>query len=556
MSETTVFEHGYAVVIGVDDNQIKRLALPTVAKDVQAVYDVLIHPARCAYKEENVKFIRGEDSTRRNILESLYWLQEQVANDPDATAVVYYSGHGMEDKDARQYYLIPYDIQSIGRIRANAIKAEELTAEISAIDAGRLLVILDCCHAAGMDVKDIDLETAARTPNVEASAFPIDLPETKDVPEYTAEPGARKDVSDLLEGEGRAILNSSSGSQSSYIRKDGAMSLFTYHLIEALTGHAPHPDDATVVYVTDVMSWVTHEVKKSAAREGRNQTPVMRTSGVFPVAQLIGGKGLAKGIDAPDPLAPLPEAGVAVQADTIQDTIIAGGDVDQQTGGVRIGEDAQVSGPFVGGDVGGDFVAGDKVAGDQQKTVFNQQGQTVSGEQVNVGRMEGGHIGDIVSGDHIGGDNIIVGDITGASGIGIGQGASGTINYGDTYSGDFRGANLNIKSTLTDVIQTVGAMPNASESAKKELEQLIRQLNLLLQSVPGSQEDAANDVASATQALIETASDDKPNQTVVQGMGTLLKQTAQAFKDNLPQIVDVAGKIAAAAAAVAQVSGG
>ena len=99
-------------------------------------------------------------------------------------------------------------------------------------------------------------------------------------------PGA-KAVSDLLEGEGRAILNSSTGSQSSYVRKDREMSVFTYHLIEALTGHAPHADDASVVYVTDVMSWVTHEVKKSAAQDTVQQTPVMRTSGVFPVAQLI-----------------------------------------------------------------------------------------------------------------------------------------------------------------------------------------------------------------------------------------------------------------------------
>ncbi|MFN2140705.1 MAG: caspase family protein, partial [Candidatus Promineifilaceae bacterium] len=111
-----VFANGYAVVIGVDDNQIERFALPTVAKDVQAVYDVLILPERCAYKEEHVRFVKGSESTRKNILDSLFWLQEQAEKDKNATAVVYYSGHGMEDKDAGQYYLIPYDIRSIGRL--------------------------------------------------------------------------------------------------------------------------------------------------------------------------------------------------------------------------------------------------------------------------------------------------------------------------------------------------------------------------------------------------------------------------------------------------------
>lgn len=76
MSE--LFEHGYAVVVGVDENNISRLALPTVAKDVQAVHDVLVHPDRCAYKPENVKLLKGAESTNKNILDALYWLQEKA----------------------------------------------------------------------------------------------------------------------------------------------------------------------------------------------------------------------------------------------------------------------------------------------------------------------------------------------------------------------------------------------------------------------------------------------------------------------------------------------
>ncbi|WP_420640883.1 caspase family protein [Candidatus Leptofilum sp.] len=370
------FEHGYAVVIGVDENNISRLALPTVAKDVQAVHDVLVHPERCAYKPDNVKLLKGAESTKTEILDALYWLQDKVKEDAEATAVLYYSGHGMVDKATDQYYLIPYNIRSMSRVRADAIKAEELTAEISTIKAKRMLAILDCCHAAGMDVKDIELDA----PEVDAAPFPLDLPETKDIPDLDIEPGG-KAVSDLLDGQGRAVLNSSTGAQSSYIRTDGKMSLFTYHLIEALTGHAPHAEDAAVVYVTDVMSWVTHKVKQSAKEQNRDQTPVMRTSGVFPVAQLIGGQGVAKGLGGtpPDPLAELPPAG----------------------------------------------------------TTFNQQNQTVHGAQVNVGGdahigQIGNNIdtggGDYVSGDKVEGDYISVGNISGASGIAIGRGASAAMN--------------------------------------------------------------------------------------------------------------------------------
>ncbi len=399
------FDHGYAVVIGVDDNNIAKLALPTVAKDVQAIYDVLVHPERCAYKPENVKLLKGSESTQKNILDAFFWLQEQVAADPQATAVVYYSGHGMRDKASEEYYLIPYDIRGLSRVRADALKAEAVSAEISAINAPRMLVLLDCCHADGMDIKDVDLEALEKNIDFSAEAFPIDLP-AKDVPEFDGEPGISKDVSDLLEGNGRAVLNSSTNVQSSYVRRDRTLSLFTYHLIEALTGYAPHPDDATVVYVTDVMSWVTHEVKKSAKSEGVEQTPVMRTTGVFPVAQLIGGQGVAKGLGEapPDPLAPLPATGPV--------------------------------------------------------TTFNQEGQTVD-RQINAGTITGGiNMGDTIHGDQVGGDQISVGDISGSSGVAIGRGASARVTSNQFTAGD-----VNI-SALFAPLQTAVAQADPAMSGK------------------------------------------------------------------------------------------
>lgn len=434
MSEKMIFEHGYALVIGVDANKIPRLALPAVAKDVQAVYDVLIHPERCAYNPKNVKFLKGEESTRENIMDALYWLQDKVKGDAEATAVIYYSGHGMEDKTTSQYYLIPYDIKELSRVRTYAIRAEDFSAEISTIGAKRMLAILDCCHAAGMEVKDVAVTAVAST------AFPLELPETKNIPTYEAEPGS-KDVSDLLDGNGRAVLNSSTGSQSSYVRTDGAMSLFTYHLIEALTGHAPHADDATVVYVTDVMSWVTHRVKQSAKEQGRDQTPVMRTSGVFPVAQLIGGQGVTKGLGAtpPDPLAPLPSVSV---------------EVGHAEGGVFVG-DATAGGDLAGRDINkheGDVYHGTV---DKSTKTFNMEGQKVEGNQINAaGNVDIGHLGnkietgggdyvggsktmnegDTIYGDQVGGDKVD-GDKTSVdnvrgTGIAIGREAQATVNQG------------------------------------------------------------------------------------------------------------------------------
>ncbi|MBM4457819.1 MAG: hypothetical protein FJ011_08680 [Chloroflexi bacterium] len=138
---------------------------------------------------------------------------------------------------------------------------------------------------------------------------------------------------------GRAVLSSSQGYQPSYMRRDGAMSIFTYHLIEALTGHARPAAGATEVLVSDVMSHVWRRVPASARQDwGEDQQPDYQISGNFPVALLVGGQGLGKGIAPPNPVQPLASAspavsqimygaGVQVASDqTVHGDLIVGGD--------------------------------------------------------------------------------------------------------------------------------------------------------------------------------------------------------------------------------------
>jgi hypothetical protein len=147
------------------------------------------------------------------------------------------------------------------------------------------MVILDCCHAEAMGVKEVtghSMEIAALTPET---------------------PG----IATLAKGDGRAILSSSRGDQKSWIRKDEQMSVFTYHLIEALTGHIGRPDEPEVL-VTEVMDYVARKVPATALSEWKAaQEPAFQMSGTaFPLALVLGGKGNQKGITAPDPLAKLP----------------------------------------------------------------------------------------------------------------------------------------------------------------------------------------------------------------------------------------------------------
>jgi len=299
------FKNGYTLLVGADENAVPKWALPEVAKDVEALRKVLVHPGRCAYPDENVRVITGEAATRQGILGGLEWLQERVEADDsgNATAVVYYTGHGL--RQGTDYYLLPYDARE-GRIASRGLRAEDFAAEIEALAPRRLLVVLDCCHAGGMGVKD---PLSFPTGYQEAAIPPTLLMGEGD---KSVGPGAQgaKGMAALAQGQGRAVLSSSSGTQRSYLRKDGKMSIFTYHLIEALTGHAQPQGGATQVLVSDVMSHVWRRVPQSA-RADRNaeQTPDYQVSGNFPIALLLGGKGLHPGQPAPDPLEAL-EAGV------------------------------------------------------------------------------------------------------------------------------------------------------------------------------------------------------------------------------------------------------
>jgi hypothetical protein len=414
------FSNGYALLIGINENYIDKWALPDVAKDIEALATVLTHPGRCAYPTDNVRVIKSQEATRQGILDGLEWLQERIQSDAsgDATAIVYYTGHGWRDESAgsADFYLIPYDVKE-GKIKSYALPAAAFAKAVGELKPQRLLVVLDCCHAAGMGIKDV---APLPTGYAGAAIAPTLLMEGE---KAVAGPGA-KGLEALAEGQGRAVLSSSSGAQSSYMRKDGKMSIFTYHLIEALTGHAQPQEGATEVLVSDVMGHVWRHVPQSAKADWNvEQTPDYQVSGNFPVALLLGGKGWSKGQLAPDPLEEIPgEVSMVRKIDT--------------SGGAYIGGSVDTG--------GGDFVGRDKI---------------VHGDGVR---------GDKVMGDRVSGDKITVGDISGSMGVAIGRGARATVTQG--LGGE------DIARLFAEVYQQIKARPEDPDVDKAELTDTVQKI--------------------------------------------------------------------------------
>ncbi|MBL8425264.1 MAG: SUMF1/EgtB/PvdO family nonheme iron enzyme [Candidatus Accumulibacter phosphatis] len=331
------FENAFALLIAVDQNKEASAALPAVAADARALRDVLVHPARCGYAADKLRLLTGIESTRQGVFDGLDWLADELAAIPDgdSTAIIYFSGHGYVE--GNEHYLIPYDL-NLRRTRTSAIRASDFADVVARLTPRRLLVVLDCCHAAGMGVKQ-----AAPVPAAFASAaippalFPLE---------------AKSLAADRLAGgAGRAVLSSCQPGESSYVRADGRMSIFTFHLIEALTGHAQPSGGAPEVLVSDLASHLQRAVRQSTlAQHGAEQNPVPQLTGNFPVALLLGGDGLGKGQAAPDPLAPLPPV-ASWQA------TVSGSGAAAQAGGNALGERANQ----VGGDNSGTIVSGTQI---------------------------------------------------------------------------------------------------------------------------------------------------------------------------------------------------
>lgn len=271
------FSHGYALLIGVGQTEYPKWSLPVTVKDVRAIRAILIDPDLCAYPddEQHVRLLHDAGATRQAILAGLAWLQTQTQNDPDATVFVYYSGHGWLDEASSRYYLIPHDVDPLDPA-GTALPGADFNQALRAIPARRLVVVVDCCHAEGMATAQ---KGEVRLPKgLVAASLPKSM------------------IEEIKQGAGRAVFTSCRGAESSWVRPDGTMSIYTYHLLEALRGAGNQPGD-TVVNVSNLMSHLGRAVPASArALCQATQTPFFDLAAEdFPIAVLRGGKGLPAG---------------------------------------------------------------------------------------------------------------------------------------------------------------------------------------------------------------------------------------------------------------------
>src|SRR5215831_13923685 len=145
----------HVLTIGVSDygDKARDLRLNFAHRDAQDVASALLNTQWGGlYAEVKPQVLSNEVANKAGIFDALAAMDRNMASSAGQDlAVVMFSGHGTMIDD--QLYLVPYgaDDSTTVRLKASAIPATEFQAEMAKLALhGRVLVLLDACHSAGL----------------------------------------------------------------------------------------------------------------------------------------------------------------------------------------------------------------------------------------------------------------------------------------------------------------------------------------------------------------------------------------------------------------------
>lgn len=279
---TTTFPNAHALVIGIAGYTHAR-PLPAT-RDAADIATLLVDPAFCGYAPEHVTLLEEDQATGAAIRAVLAELAGRA--DAESTVFLFFSGHGgrVVGGPRRGEYVIPVDgeVATDEALAATCISGAELSAALDAIPARKVLVVFDCCHAAGIGAaKDVGPRADFEDPG-EAG------------PGGGLAAGLSEGYIDALAaGRGRVIYASSREDQYAYVLPGDTYGLFTKHLLAGLRGGVPSDDGFVRVW------GLFQFARNGVLAERRGQNPVFKgvVEDDFPVARFRGG---AKGDVARD----------------------------------------------------------------------------------------------------------------------------------------------------------------------------------------------------------------------------------------------------------------
>ena len=188
--------NSFGLLVGVGKREADADPMSITAKDAEYLQKTLSATSMMA--AENTTLLVNKNAVSTVVLEALDKMAAITQQKPAGLVLVYFSGHGYRKED--DYFMICHDTNT-ENILTNAIPGKLFAEKLDAIQCNSMLVLLDCCHSAGMTDKEIPF-----------------------------------DEKDFLKAKNknRVIITACKKERLSYLSTP--VSLFTYALIEGLSG--------------------------------------------------------------------------------------------------------------------------------------------------------------------------------------------------------------------------------------------------------------------------------------------------------------------------------
>jgi uncharacterized caspase-like protein len=259
----------WAVVIGVGDYDNKSVPkLRFAESDADAMYRLLT--TRAGYARENVLLLTDkapEKPTLQNIRLALGdFLARKTTRDD--MVLIYYAGLGAPEVDAssketdgQAKYLIPRNVQPES-LRRTAFAMEEMQGLVARIPAERVVLLLDTSYSGAAGGRTF----------VPPNARPRSLSD--------------QFLERLAKSRGRLVITASGANEVALEPADLGHGLFTYYLLEGLSGKADRNGDG-IVTVSELYPYLEDQVDRKSRAAGGRQRPVMKgeIEGTLPLSR-------------------------------------------------------------------------------------------------------------------------------------------------------------------------------------------------------------------------------------------------------------------------------
>lgn len=245
-------ENAYALIIGISEYKDPGICrLNYTHADAEGMFKLLTDPKNLGLSGDKVKILLDQDATLFNIKDAISnWLYKNA--DKDSVVFIFFAGHGGVEEDPRGIekdnlakYLIPYDAV-LDNLYASAFSNRDFNDLLLTIRSKKLVIFMDSCYSGGVSERIRDVK-------------------------ITDDPYKK-----LGEGEGRLVIAASQPDQRSYEDSRIGHGVFTYNLLEALSGKADWDDDG-FVSVIDAWRYLQDAVPRDAMKlAGGEQEPIFR----------------------------------------------------------------------------------------------------------------------------------------------------------------------------------------------------------------------------------------------------------------------------------------